>query len=457
MTPDTPFVPPDDQRRYRTFLALWFTQSFSLVGSFVTYFALVLWLSAHRFAAESQRQELAFALSFLTIALAVPALVASPVFGVWVDRYDRRRLMFLANLANGAVGTILAGLMLTDVRAVWPLFLLMGANSTLTQLHNVAFDASFVMLVPEERLPRANGMMQTVQSIGDVIAPSIVVGFVALPKLAQRFDVLGPVGRAIGRIDQGSALAVGFDAVTFFVAALVLTQLQIPSPARRAPEVAPSIWSEARQGLAFIWDRKPLLSLLSIFAVSNVVVGPLFLLLPLIVRENLVDDWGGRGMSFDSALATLTTAGSIGGVAGGLVITTWGGLRRRRFLAVLVPEILTGGLVLVVGLSHLLLLTAAILMAVTFMEPMVRAHAQAIWQTQTPPALQGRVFSARLVIVGGLIPLGSALAGWSSGAFGAGVVLSVLGIVLAVFCLGQLCNAQMWRLERKPTLVPQPA
>ena len=92
----------------RTFLLVWLTQSFSIVGSFVTYFAIVLWLSAYRFPDPDQSADLAFALAALTIALALPALIGSPFIGVWVDRADRRRLMIGANLANAVVGAILA-------------------------------------------------------------------------------------------------------------------------------------------------------------------------------------------------------------------------------------------------------------------------------------------------------------------------------------------------------------
>src|SRR5688500_3343002 len=97
-TPPTMTATPEPSDR--TFLWVWLSQSGSIVGSFVTYFAIVLWLSGYRFADEAQKSELAFALAALTIALAIPALIGIPFIGVWVDRYDRRRLMVGANLAN---------------------------------------------------------------------------------------------------------------------------------------------------------------------------------------------------------------------------------------------------------------------------------------------------------------------------------------------------------------------
>ena len=75
-----------------------------------------------------------------------------------------------------------------------------------------------VMIVPRAKLGRANGMFQTVWSIGDVLAPAIVVGFVALPSLLADVETLGPVATAFGNVNHGAALAVAFDALTFLIA-----------------------------------------------------------------------------------------------------------------------------------------------------------------------------------------------------------------------------------------------
>lgn len=447
----------------RTFLVLWLSQSFSIVGSFVTYFAIILWLSAHRYPDASHRNDLAFALAALTIALALPALVGSPFIGLWVDRADRRRLMIGADLGNAAVSAVLAGIMLgggLEALGIWPLLVLMGAISFLSQLHGAALDASFVLIVPDKQLGRANGLMQTTWAIGDVLAPALVVGFVLLPGLVAGVDVLGPVADAVARVNHGAGLAVAFDALTFLVAGVVLSLLAIPSPPRTngadprsaaggADETRPGLLREARAGVSFVWRRKALLSLLSIFTVSNLTSGPMFLLLPLLVRENLAGDWASKGLSYDNALALLTTAASVGGVIGGLAMTAWGGLRSRRFLGVLLPVLVAGFLQVVVGVSHALYLTAAMLALVTFVEPFIRAHAQAIWQSQTPPELQGRVYAVRTLVAGGLIPAGAAAAGWAGGVFGAAAVIAILGTVMVAFGVAQLFNTWLWRMDEE--------
>jgi hypothetical protein len=84
--------------------------------------------------------------------------------------------------------------------------------------------------------------------------------------------------------------------------------------------------------------------------------------------------------------------------------------------------------------------------------PLMNAHSQTIWQTQTPRELQGRVFSVRRVIAQFTWPLSTALAGVAGGLFNPGLVMAVLGGVLVLFCIAQLFNPTLLRVEDKAWL-----
>ncbi len=86
------------------------------------------------------------------------------------------------------------------------------------------------------------------------------------------------------------------------------------------------------------------------------------------------------------------------------------------------------------------------------MVPIMNSHSQTIWQTQTPRELQGRVFSVRRLIAQFTWPLSAALAGWAGGRFDPGTVVAVLGAVLVVFCIAQLFNPYLMRVEDKAML-----
>ena len=86
------------------------------------------------------------------------------------------------------------------------------------------------------------------------------------------------------------------------------------------------------------------------------------------------------------------------------------------------------------------------------MLPMMNSHSQAIWQTQTPHELQGRVFAVRRLIAQFSWPLGTAVAGWVSGVLDPGIVVATAGAILALFCVAQLFNPYLLRVEDKAAL-----
>jgi MFS transporter, DHA3 family, macrolide efflux protein len=83
---------------------------------------------------------------------------------------------------------------------------------------------------------------------------------------------------------------------------------------------------------------------------------------------------------------------------------------------------------------------------------LLNAHWQAIWQAQTPRELQGRVFSVRRLIAQFTRPIGTAAAGWLAGPFDPGYLLAAIGSVVAAFCLVQLFNPYLLRVEDKAWL-----
>ncbi|HJW83304.1 MAG TPA: MFS transporter, partial [Anaerolineae bacterium] len=252
-------------------------------------------------------------------------------------------------------------------------------------------------------------------------------------------------------------LALLVDAITFFLASATLLFLHVPSP-RRVDLTAvdgktrKSLWADIREGALYIWRRRPLLWLLGTFTVANFAGGPLGVLQPLILKFNLATDWTARGFTFETALALLASVGSIGGVVGGVLISAWGGLKTKRVYGVVVALIVTGVAQVVYGLSGLLYLTAAMAFVDAALIPIMNSHSQAIWQTQTPRELQGRVFSVRRLIAQFTWPLSTALAGWAGGVFDPGLAVAVLGALLAAFCVGQLFNPYLMRVEDKAWL-----
>jgi MFS family permease len=151
-----------------------------------------------------------------------------------------------------------------------------------------------------------------------------------------------------------------------------------------------------------------------------------------------------RGYTFESVLALLGVAG---GVIGSLLVSTWGGLKHKRVYGVLVPMLVASVLQIIYGLSPLVLLSAATAALGAAMHPILNAHSQSIWQSHTPRELQGRVFWIRRLIAWTILPISTAAGGALAGILDPGHVLASLGLMWAVFCVAQLLNPYLLRIE----------
>jgi len=454
--PDQPaYQPPPNG--WRTFLIVWGTQSVSVFGSAMTLFAMNIWLTQTLYPNPDQKPQLAAALAAINLAFAIPVVFGAPLAGAWVDRHDRKRTMIVADFLNGALSVFLAALVLSGGLQLWMLLTIVALVAFLSAFHGAAFDTSYAMLVSEERLPRANGMMQTMWALAGIMAPAIAAMLIALPALARNGTLGGPLSATLGALSNGAALPILVDAITFFLAAITLIFLFVPSPKRTDlvgadGQTKKSMWSDIKQGGLYIWHRRPLLWLLGTFTVANLVSGPLGVFQPLLVKFNLAANWMALGFQYETALALLGTVTAVGGVVGGIFITAWGGLKAKRVYGVVVPLIIAGVAQVGFGLSKWLYFSALMVFIFDFMNPILNAHSQTIWQTQTPRELQGRVFAVRRLIAQFTWPISAALAGWAGGKFDPGMVVAVLGAVLVVFCVAQLFNPYLLNVENKEML-----
>lgn len=436
-----PVTPPPNG--WRTFLVLWATQSVSVIGSALTYFVVNIYLARTLYPAPEQKPQLAFALALVSLAFALPAVFGAPIAGAWADRHDRRHIMLACDFGNAAVSLILAVCAALGLLSLPLLTLLLALNSVLGAFHGSAFDTSYAVLVPGEKLPRANGLMQTIWTLSGLVAPGLAATLIALPALAAGRGLSVPAW-----LESGTSLVFLLDGATFLIAGTVLTRLFVPTPPRdRATQGR--LLGDVAFGFRYIWARRPLLWLLGTFAVANFAITPLGVLEPLIVKFTLAADWQARGLTFASALALLATVIGLGGVLGGVFVSAWGGLRRRRVLGVMVPMLLEGLAMIGFGLSHNLYLSAILGALGAATGPVANVHSQTIWQTQVEPALQGRVFSVRRLIAQFTGPVATVLAGVAGGFFDPGRVILWLGAGLAVFLAFQLFNPALRRVEDK--------
>lgn len=444
------------QNGFHTFVYVWASQSVSVIGTALTLFAINIWLAQVLYPLPEQKPQLAWAFTALNLSHFLPTILVTPLAGATADRLDRKRIMMVTDGLNGLVSLTLAYLLWTHQLQFPTLLAIAMVSGVVGAFHGSAFDTAYAMLVPDHQLPRANGMMQTMWSLSNILAPGLAASLISLPVFAAKMGWGGPLGAFLAGMTDGTPLAIALDGVTFLLAGCVLLFLTVPSP-KRADLTAVggkpkrSILADMRQGLLYVWRRRPMLWLLGTFALVNLLT-QLGIIMPLMVKFNLAADWKARGFTYETALALLNTTSSMGALAAGFLLTMWGGLKRHRVFGVVVPLLVVGLLMAAFGLSRWIYVSTVIGILIGMVFPVANVHSQAIWQSQVPRELQGRVFSVRRVIAQGLGPVGMTLAGLLTGRFDPGVVLTVFGVILTTFCFLQLFNPHLLRVEDKEYL-----
>lgn len=357
----------------RTFLVIWFGQLVSTLGSGLTGFALGVWIY------QETGSITLFALNLL--AYTIPNLLVSPLAGALVDRWDRRWVMILSDTGAGLSTVMVALLYITGHLEVWHVYLLTAINAAFSTFQWPAYSAVTTLLVPKSQLGRAGGMVQIGEAISALASPAIA-------------------GVLFVTIGLSGVVLVDFATYLFAVMTLLIVKVPRPPETEAGAEGRGSLLQEAAYGWKYILARKGLLGLLMIFATTNFLTSMWNPLLPPMILE----------MSSPATLGYLASVVGIGMLLGTLVMSAWGG-PKRRIHGVLGFLIISGVFQMLLGLRPSLVLIAIAGFGAMFTSPIINASSQAIWQSKVAPDVQGRVFAVRRMIAWSAIPLAYILAG----------------------------------------------
>ena len=371
---------PEKSSRLRAFVLIWFGQLVSAIGSGMTSFTLGVVLFQRTGSATK------FALIFLFGSL--PAIIVLPLAGVLADRWDRVWAMILGNIGAGLAKLAIALMFYLDILQVWQVYLAVMAVSSFGFILGISYTTLTTILVPRNQLGRVAGMTQTAQAAAQILPPAIGGALLSAVKV------------------EGIIL---IDIATYVFAILTLLIVRVPkdrpavtvtkSSESSAPPKGP-IWREAFMGWHYIKERPGLLALLIYFAVVNLIIGcATVLFTPMI-------------LSFSTAkvLGTILSISGLGFLCGGLVMSAWGG-PKRRVLGVLGFGGIFGVFCAITGLRPSFTVIAAGTFGMFFLLPIINGCSQAIWQSKVPIAVQGRVFAVRRLIGASTIPTAALIAG----------------------------------------------
>jgi DHA3 family macrolide efflux protein-like MFS transporter len=358
------------------FTLVWLGQLVSVLASAMSSFALTIW--------AYQRTGSATVLGLVNTAFVIPFLALSPFAGVMVDRYNRKLMMMVSDLAAivGTGGIFI--LNLTGHLQIWHLYVAAALAGLGNTFQWPAYSAAISTMVPKKQYTRANGMMSLIDSGPGVFAPLLA-------------------GALMPFIGLNGILTI--DVVTFFFAIGVLLLVHIPQPTRSADGEAGkgNLIQEALFGFKYIFARKGLLGLLTFFLSVNFVSGLAFgVFTPYILASTANNS---------QTLGAVLSATAIGAVVGGLLVSLWGGFKRRIKSIFLGETMIAVVGLFLFGLGHSAWYWIIIGALGAIWNPLSNGASQAIWQAKVPPDVQGRVFSARRLIAWSTGPITPVLAG----------------------------------------------
>ncbi len=377
------------------FFPIWAGQVFSLLGSELVQFALVWWLTKTTGSAT--------VLAGATLVALLPVIVISPLAGALVDRWDRRRVMILADGGIALTSVGLALLFALGKAEVWHVYVALLFRSAGSAFHWPAMQAATAMMVPDRHLSRIAGLNQGLYGAAAIVAP--------------------PLGAILlGLLPMHGILAI--DVVTALAAVLPLACVRIPRPERvLTKERRPSVLADLGAGLRFVWSWKPLLAIILVSMSVNVFTNPASSLTPLLVTKH----FSGGAIH----LAGLQSAFGFGMVGGGTLLGLWGGFR-RRIVTVISALFLMGIGFTAVGFMPATGFGAAVALFgfVGIMSPICDGAMLAILQSAVPHEMQGRVLSLLMSGAKAAAPLGLAVAGPVADRFGVPVWYAIAGLVM---------------------------
>ena len=362
MTTETKFW----KKKYFTMLA---GQSISLITSGILQMSIIFYLTA--------KTNSAMVLSIATLMGFLPQAVIGPFAGTFVDRHSRKGVMIGADLMIAATGGFLAVVSIFMELPIWLIMLVLFVRSIGNAFHSPASSAVTPLMVPQDQLTKCAGYNQTMQAAVSLISPAAAAFLYSVWSLSTiiLLDIIGAV-----------------------LACSVVAVLSIPNPPICTGESQNSFFRDMKEGYFELKKNKGLFALLWIGTAY------MFFFMPISAFYPLMSMGYFRGTPTHASIAEIAFAGGM--LAGGILLSVWGGFKNRIFsigLSVLVMGVSIAISGLLPTNAFFIFVICCTVMGLT--SPFYGVQ-NALFQEQLPPEYLGRVFSLLGSVMSFAMPLG---------------------------------------------------
>ncbi|MCL4559466.1 MAG: MFS transporter [Chloroflexi bacterium] len=376
--------------RIPNFRKLWIGQTISQVGDGLASLALIIVIN--------QVSGSTAALAGITIAIALPQLIFGLLAGVYVDRWDRRRVMIASDILRGLL--VLGMVFIRRADQVWIFYILGFAQAAVSAFFDPAKTALLPQILDRDTLLAANSLSQAMRAVTMVIGESLA-------------------GVLVGLAGNGWP-AFTLDALSFFVSALFIARMVLPAwtGAGVSGGSTRGTLEMLSEGLQFIFGSRLLIGLVVTMMVTMLGIGALnVLFVPFLTRDLQVPTaW----------LGVIGASEVVGMVLSSALVSTFATrLKTGQILALGVLGV--GAFTELVASAHsVILFLIAIFGVGLFMSP-IQAASATLLQQNVPAEKRGRAAGALSTVM--------SLAAVLSMAYG-GVLGGIAGIRLVFFISG---------------------
>ncbi|PLR94602.1 MFS transporter [Bacillus sp. T33-2] len=350
------------------------SQTISLFGSSLVQYAIMWYITLET--------ESGMMMTLYIICGFIPTFLLSPVAGVWADRYNRKLLIILADGLIAFATLILAILFLMGYDSTWLLFAMAAIRALGTGIQTPAVGAILPQIVPKDQLTKVNGANGTIQAVIMFVSPMVSAALLAMASIEIIFFI---------------------DVITAAIAIITLLAfLKISVHEKAAQQQTTSYFNDFKEGLIYVNSQGFLKRFFLFFAVFLVLMAPAAFLTPLQVTRSFGGDvW---------ELTAIEIAFSIGMMAGGGIIASWGGFR-NKITTMTLASLVMGICTLALGIVPNFWIYLGFMALFGVAMPIFNTPTTVLLQEKIEENYLGRVFGVMGMISTSMMPLGMLLFG----------------------------------------------
>lgn len=364
----------------------------------------------------------------------IPSILFGPIAGVFVDRFDRKKIIYGTDFVRGFLFLILALLTYFKFYPMFSLFVLTTMGALLGSLFNPAIDASIPNVVNDKDLTQANSLNGISRQLTWVIGAAIS-GFL--------YYHIGIIGIFV------------FDGICFVLSAISEMFINLPKKDIKSKvnlkKFSKVFWNDFKSGIFYIVKQKSIMILLGFSLFLNFIFSPLFtIILPKVVKFTLKMSAKEYGI--------IEAVFPIGSIIGMVIISIMSD-NKKWFKIIMFSLITQSALIILYGIpilpsvhekltnNTIFIMFCTIGLILTIFNALVNVPIYTAFQKLVPDEYRGRFFSVLNMASQGIVPVGLAVMGIISDKFAPSIIFIVSGIACTLVSASMLFVPELRSIE----------